>query len=50
MDANTAAPDFTLPTDQGTDFHLADYRGQIVVLYFYPERRHAGLHQTSHCL
>ena len=37
MDANTAAPDFTLPTDQGTDFHLADYRGQIVVLYFYPK-------------
>ena len=37
MDANTAAPDFALPTDQGTDFHLAEHKGQIVVLYFYPK-------------
>ena len=37
MDVNSAAPDFTLPTDQGNDFHLADYKGQIVVLYFYPK-------------
>ena len=29
MDANPAAPNFTLPTDQGTDFHLADYRGRL---------------------
>src|SRR5690606_29764399 len=29
------APDFTLPTDQGT-FSLADHRGSNVIVYFYP--------------
>lgn len=32
-----AAPDFTLPNDEGQIVSLADYRGQKVVLYFYPE-------------
>ncbi len=32
----TAAPDFYLPTQFGTKFHLADYRGQNVLLLFYP--------------
>jgi thioredoxin-dependent peroxiredoxin len=32
------APDFTLPTQSGGQVHLADYRGQkVVVLYFYPK-------------
>ena len=31
------APDFTLPTDKGDSFHLADCRGRPVVLYFYPK-------------
>ena len=30
------APDFTLPGTGGHDFSLADYRGQPVVLVFYP--------------
>ncbi len=33
------APDFTLPGIQGTtrrDYSLAEHRGQIVVLAFYP--------------
>lgn len=30
------APDFTLPGNGGTDISLSDYRGQYVVLYFYP--------------
>lgn len=32
------APDFTLPTNTGDgDISLSDYRGQWVVLYFYPK-------------
>jgi peroxiredoxin Q/BCP len=30
------APDFTLPDADGNSVHLADYRGQNVVVYFYP--------------
>jgi peroxiredoxin Q/BCP len=34
----TPAPDFTATLDDGTEFHLADYRGrEHVVLYFYPK-------------
>src|SRR4051812_42709055 len=33
----TPAPDFALPTDQGSVFRLSDHRGQPVVLYFYPQ-------------
>ena len=31
------APDFELPNDTGQVVKLADYRGQRVVLYFYPK-------------
>lgn len=31
------APSFTLPRDGGAEVSLADYAGQIVVLYFYPK-------------
>lgn len=31
------APDFEAATDQGTTVRLSDYRGQRVVLYFYPK-------------
>lgn len=30
-------PDFTLPASNGTDVSLSDFRGQKVVLYFYPK-------------
>jgi peroxiredoxin Q/BCP len=30
------APEFTLTADDGSQVSLADYRGQKVVLYFYP--------------
>ena len=31
------APDFTLPDQDGNPVSLADYKGQTVVLYFYPK-------------
>ena len=30
------APDFTLKDEQGKDWRLADHRGQVVVMLFYP--------------
>ncbi len=33
----TLAPDFTLAADGGGEVSLSDYRGQKVVLYFYPK-------------
>ena len=32
----TNAPDFTVLTDEGKQVSLRDFRGQWVVLYFYP--------------
>ena len=37
LDAGTAAPDFTLLDQDGAPVSLKDYRGQRVILYFYPE-------------
>ncbi|MCP1197839.1 peroxiredoxin [Notoacmeibacter sp. MSK16QG-6] len=36
------APDFTLPTDGGADFSLAEHRGKKVVLFFYPKDDTSG--------
>lgn len=36
------APDFTLPTDDGGEVSLSDYRGRKVVLYFYPKDNTPG--------
>lgn len=33
----TKAPDFTLPDQKGEARKLSDYRGQKVILYFYPK-------------
>ncbi|MBR3159447.1 MAG: thioredoxin-dependent thiol peroxidase [Atopobiaceae bacterium] len=42
LEIGTQAPDFTLP-DQNGDLHsLSDYRGQKVILYFYPRDMTAG--------
>jgi peroxiredoxin Q/BCP len=31
------APDFRLPTDDGSEISLAGLRGRYVVLYFFPK-------------
>lgn len=38
----TVAPDFTLPSQDGTSVALKDYRGKWVVLYFYPKDQTPG--------
>ena len=42
LDIGTKAPDFTLPDQNGAEHSLSDYRGQKVVLYFYPRDNTAG--------
>lgn len=37
INPNIPAPDFALPDDSGTTRRLSDFRGQPVVLYFYPQ-------------
>jgi peroxiredoxin len=36
IESGTAAPDFTLPDQDGNQVSLSDFRGQRVVLVFYP--------------
>ena len=42
MEIGTQAPDFTLPDQDGREHILSDYRGQKVVLYFYPRDNTSG--------
>ena len=42
LEAGTKAPDFTLPDQNGEMKSLADFRGQKVILYFYPKDMTAG--------
>ena len=41
------APDFTLKSQEGKTVSLKDFRGQWVVLYFYPKDMTPGLHDRS---
>ncbi len=36
------APDFTLPSDDGTVFELSKKTGTNIVLYFYPKDNTSG--------
>ena len=40
--SGTPAPDFTLPSQDGTPVSLKDFRGKWVVLYFYPKDQTPG--------
>ena len=42
LETGTQAPDFTLPDQNGKLHTLADYRGQKVILYFYPRDNTPG--------
>jgi peroxiredoxin Q/BCP len=37
LNVGDKAPEFTLTADDGTQVSLSDYRGQKVVIYFYPK-------------
>jgi peroxiredoxin Q/BCP len=37
VETGTLAPEFTLTSDKGESVSLSDYRGQKVLLYFYPK-------------
>jgi peroxiredoxin Q/BCP len=43
-----AAPNFTLPSQQGTPVTLQDYRGNWIVLYFYPKDQTPGCTREAH--
>ena len=36
LDTGDRAPDFSLTDDSGNRVHLSDYRGERVIVYFYP--------------
>ena len=40
--AGQAAPDFTLPSQDGSNISLDSFRGKWVVLYFYPKDMTTG--------
>ena len=42
LEIGTIAPDFSLKDQNGTIHHLKDYRGQKVILYFYPKDMTSG--------
>lgn len=42
LEVGTKAPDFTLPDQNGEMHSLSDYKGQKVVLYFYPKDMTSG--------
>ncbi len=42
LETGTRAPEFTLPDQNGTMRSLSDYRGQKIILYFYPKDMTAG--------
>ena len=44
----TAAPDFTLTTNEGKQAGLKDFRGKWVVLYFYPKDFTSGCTMEAH--
>jgi peroxiredoxin Q/BCP len=46
--AGSAAPDFTLPSQESASVSLKEYRGSWVVLYFYPKDQTPGCTREAH--
>jgi len=46
--AGSAAPDFTLASQESSEVSLKDYRGSWVVLYFYPKDQTPGCTREAH--
>jgi len=44
----SAAPEFTLASQEGSSVDLKDYRGSWVVLYFYPKDQTPGCTREAH--
>ena len=44
----TAAPNFTLPSQDGSPISLDSYKGKWVVLYFYPKDQTSGCSLEAH--
>ena len=44
----TAAPNFTLPSQENKPVSLSDYKGKWVVLYFYPKDQTSGCTIEAH--
>lgn len=42
MNVNDKAPDFTLPDEEGRPVSLKDFKGQNVVLFFFPKANTPG--------
>ncbi|MBE6128188.1 MAG: thioredoxin-dependent thiol peroxidase [Erysipelotrichaceae bacterium] len=42
LEVGTKAPEFTLPDQNGKEHSLSDYKGQKVILYFYPKDQTGG--------
>jgi peroxiredoxin Q/BCP len=47
LEIGNKAPDFTLTADDGSRVSLSDYRGQKVVIYFYPKADTPGCTQQA---
>ncbi len=47
LKAGDEAPDFHAAASGGGKVSLSDFRGKKVILYFYPQGRHPGLHEGS---
>jgi peroxiredoxin Q/BCP len=48
LSEGSAAPDFTLASQDGSSVSLKDYRGKWVVLYFYPKDQTPGCTREAH--